>query len=40
MLARYGAIGRSIDASVRGPTVIGCEGWEIYHSNGTHFHGW
>ena len=35
-----GAVGKLADASVRGPQVIGCLGWEIYHSNGTHFHGW
>jgi amino acid permease len=36
----YGAFGKTLNASVRGPQVIGCVGWEIYHSNGTHFHGW
>lgn len=35
-----GAFGKTLNASVRGPTVIGCVGWEIYHSNGTHFRGW
>ena len=36
----YGAAGKSANANVRGPQVIGCKGWEIYHSNGTEFRGW
>ena len=36
----YGAVGKTANAEVRGPEVIGCIGWEIYHSNGTHFKGW
>lgn len=40
LVCLYAAVGKSIDAEVRGPQVIGCVGWQIYHSNGTHFHGW
>ena len=40
LVCLYGAVGKSANAEVRGPQVIGCKGWEIYHSNGTVFKGW
>ncbi len=29
----YAAVGRSVNATVRGPTTIGCPGWMIYQSD-------
>ena len=37
---RRDVAGRTLVASVRGPEIIGCEGWGIYHTNGTAFSGW
>ena len=35
----YAAVGKTANPTVRGPQVIGCVGWEIYKSNGSHFRG-
>mmetsp|Transcript_2305 Transcript_2305/g.7121 ORF Transcript_2305/g.7121 Transcript_2305/m.7121 type:complete len:484 (-) Transcript_2305:51-1502(-) len=39
VICTYAAIGKTFDPIVRGPQVIGCEGWGIYKSEGTEFRG-
>ena len=36
----FGAVGKTADPTLRGPQVIGCQGWGIYHSSGMSFKGW